>query len=79
MNFGMREFTPSQAEDLYAAHPGARTRTGSIITHLRNRSPGDWYALFPNAVLAESALDRAGQQRPPRHLPGPHVPASAPA
>jgi hypothetical protein len=23
-----------------------------------NRSPRDWYALFPNPVLAESALDR---------------------
>ncbi|MGP8161518.1 MAG: IS21-like element helper ATPase IstB [Candidatus Dormibacteria bacterium] len=55
-DFGMREFTPSQAEDLYELIC-ARTRTGSIIT-TSNRSPGDWYALFPNAVLAESALDR---------------------
>lgn len=23
-----------------------------------NRAPTDWYALFPNAVFAESALDR---------------------
>jgi DNA replication protein DnaC len=23
-----------------------------------NRAPQDWYALFPNPVLAESALDR---------------------
>jgi hypothetical protein len=55
-DFGMREFTPAQAEDLYELIC-ARTRTGSIIT-TSNRSPGDWYALFPNAVLAESALDR---------------------
>jgi hypothetical protein len=54
--FGMRDFTPAQAEELYELIC-ARTRTGSIIT-TSNRSPGDWYALFPNAVLAESALDR---------------------
>ena len=55
-DFGMREFTPSQAEDLYELIC-ERCRTGSIIT-TSNRSPADWYALFPNAVLAESALDR---------------------
>ena len=52
----MREFTPPQAEDLYELIC-APTRTGSIIT-TSHRSPSDWYALFPNAVLAESALDR---------------------
>src|SRR5260221_9519357 len=52
----MREFTPAQAEDLYELIC-ERCRTGSIIT-TSNRSPADWYPLFPNAVLAESALDR---------------------
>jgi DNA replication protein DnaC len=55
-DFGMREFTPAQAEDLYELIC-ERCRTGSIIT-TSNRSPADWYPLFPNAVLAESALDR---------------------
>ncbi len=55
-DFGMREFTPSQAEDLYELIC-ERFRAGSTIV-TSNRSPRDWYALFPNPVLAESALDR---------------------
>lgn len=55
-DFGMREFSPTQAEDLYELIC-ERCRVGSIIT-TSNRSPVDWYSLFPNAVLAESALDR---------------------
>ena len=55
-DFGMREFTPSQAEDLYELIC-ERYRSGSTIV-TSNRRPQDWYALFPNAVLAESALDR---------------------
>jgi hypothetical protein len=55
-DFGMREFTPTQAEDLYVLIC-AKFRTGSMIV-TSNRAPTDWYALFPNAVLAESALDR---------------------
>ncbi|PZR84122.1 MAG: ATP-binding protein [Candidatus Aeolococcus gillhamiae] len=55
-DFGMREFTPSQAEDLYELIC-ERYRAGSMIV-TSNRSPKDWYPLFPNPVLAESALDR---------------------
>jgi DNA replication protein DnaC len=55
-DFGMREFTPSQAEDLYELIC-ERYRSGSMIV-TSNRRPHEWYALFPNAVLAESALDR---------------------
>lgn len=55
-DFGMREFTPTQAEDLYELIC-ERYRAGSMIV-TSNRSPRDWYALFPNPVLAESALDR---------------------
>jgi predicted ATPase len=55
-DFGMRELTPTQAEDLYELIC-AKFRTGSMIV-TSNRAPTDWYALFPNAVLAESALDR---------------------
>jgi DNA replication protein DnaC len=55
-DFGMREFTSSQAEDLYELIC-ERYRAGSMIV-TSNRPPADWYALFPNPVLAESALDR---------------------
>ena len=55
-DFGMREFSPSQAEDLYELIC-ERYRSGSMIV-TSNRRPRDWYSLFPNAVLAESALDR---------------------
>ena len=55
-DFGMRDFTPSQAEDLYELIC-ERYRSGSMIV-TSNRRPREWYALFPNAVLAESALDR---------------------
>ena len=52
-DFGMREFTPTQAEDLYELIC-ERYRTGSMIV-TSNRAPSDWYPLFPNPVLAESA------------------------
>ena len=55
-DFGMRDFSPSQAEDLYELIC-ERYRSGSMIV-TSNRRPRDWYGLFPNAVLAESALDR---------------------
>lgn len=34
-----------------------RVRRGSTIV-TSNRPPTEWYGLFPNAVLAEGALDR---------------------
>jgi len=55
-DFGMREFSSSQAEDLYELIC-ERYRSGSMIV-TSNRRPRDWYSLFPNPVLAESALDR---------------------
>jgi DNA replication protein DnaC len=55
-DFGMREFTSSQAEDLYELIC-QRFRVGSLLV-TSNRAPKDWYPLFPNPVLAESALDR---------------------
>ena len=55
-DFGMREFSSSQAEDLYELIC-ERYRSGSMIV-TSNRRPRDWYGLFPNPVLAESALDR---------------------
>ena len=55
-DWAMREFTTQQADDLYELI-SERTRAGWMIL-TSNRAPQDWYALFPNPVLAESALDR---------------------
>jgi DNA replication protein DnaC len=55
-DFGMREFTTQQADDLYELI-SERARAGSMIL-TSNRAPQDWYPLFPNPVLAEGALDR---------------------
>ena len=54
-DFGLRELTPAQADDLYELIT-ERARKSVIITS--NRAPADWYPLFPNPVVAESLLDR---------------------
>jgi DNA replication protein DnaC len=54
-DFGMRELTPGQADDLYEL---ITERTGRSLVLTSNRSPADWYPLFPNPVVAESLLDR---------------------
>jgi len=55
-DFAIKEFTKTQGEDLYELID-QRYRSGSMIV-TANRSPKDWYPLFPNPVIAESALDR---------------------
>ena len=55
-DFAMKEFTLDQTEDLYEIVEGRVGRKSLIVTS--NRSPQDWYPLFPNPVLGESALDR---------------------
>ena len=55
-DLGLRAFTERQGEDLYEL-VSERVRRGSTIV-TSNRPPKEWYALFPNAVLAEGALDR---------------------
>jgi DNA replication protein DnaC len=55
-DFAMQEFTPAQGEDLYQLIDERVGRSSLIVTS--NRSPQEWYPLFSNAVLAESALDR---------------------
>jgi DNA replication protein DnaC len=55
-DFGMKELSSQQAEDLYEL-VCERYRAGSMIV-VSNRAPNDWYALFPNPVFAEGALDR---------------------
>jgi DNA replication protein DnaC len=51
----MRELTPAQADDLYEL---INERSGRSLILTSNRSPVDWYPLFPNPVVAESLLDR---------------------
>jgi DNA replication protein DnaC len=56
-DFGLREFAVAQADDLYElVCERAIARRSLIVTS--NRAPADWYALFPNPVVAEGALDR---------------------
>jgi DNA replication protein DnaC len=54
-DFGMRELTPSQADDLYEL---ITERSGRSLILTSNRAPADWYPLFPNPVVAESLPDR---------------------
>lgn len=53
----MREFSPTQADDLYELI-SQRVAEGRSIAITANRAPQDWYPLFPNAVVAESLLGR---------------------
>ncbi len=55
-DFCLKELSTSQAEDLYELI-GERHRSSPMMI-ASNRSPQDWYPLFPNPVLAEGALDR---------------------
>jgi DNA replication protein DnaC len=55
-DFGLREYSVSQSEDLYEL-VSRRYRRGSFI-FTTNREPQDLYPLFPNPVLAEGLLDR---------------------
>lgn len=54
-DFAMRDFTPTQADDLYEL---ITERAGRSLVLTSNRRPEDWYPLFPNPVVAESVLDR---------------------
>jgi DNA replication protein DnaC len=55
-DFAIKGFTPQQAEDIYEIID-ERSHGGSLAV-ASNRSPQDWYPLFPNPVLAEGVLDR---------------------
>ena len=50
-DFGLRELTPTQADDLYEL---ITERSGKSMIFTSNRAPVDWYPLFPNPVVAES-------------------------
>jgi DNA replication protein DnaC len=54
-DFGIRMLTDTQADDLYEL---ITERAGRSTIYTANRSPTDWYPLFPNPVVAESLLDR---------------------
>jgi DNA replication protein DnaC len=54
-DFAMRDFTLSQADDLYEL---ITDRAGKPSIFTANRQAADWYSLFPNPVVAESILDR---------------------
>jgi DNA replication protein DnaC len=55
-DFALKEFTNTQAEDLYELVDRRYRSSPMIVT--ANRSPKDWYPLFPNPVIAEGVLDR---------------------
>src|SRR5215471_7163146 len=54
-DFGMRELTAAQADDLYEL---ITERAGRSLILTSNRGRADWYPVFPNPVVAESLLDR---------------------
>jgi DNA replication protein DnaC len=86
-DFAMREFTAAQADDLYELLTERAGRPARSLILTSNRSPSDWYPLFPNAVVGESILDRVlntshhllleGKSYRPRRRPGQHEPAPA--
>jgi DNA replication protein DnaC len=55
-DFGLRDFTVQAGDDFFEL-VSERHRAGSMIL-TSNRTPADWYGLFPNPVVAESILDR---------------------
>ena len=78
-DFAMREFTAAQADDLYELLTERIGRPGRSLILTSNRSPADWYPLFPNAVVGESILEPGPEhQSPPapgrQELPSPAPP-----
>jgi len=55
-DFGLSALTPTQAEDFYEIVAERHLKSSIIITS--NRPPQDWIPLFPDPVMANSALDR---------------------
>lgn len=55
-DFGLSALTPIQAEDFYEIIVERHLKSSIIITS--NRPPQDWVPLFPDPVMANSALDR---------------------
>ncbi len=57
-DFAMRDFSVSAADDFYELVCERVGKPGHSLVLTSNRSPADWYPLFPNAVVGESVLDR---------------------
>ena len=55
-DFGLTALTPTQAEDFYEIVTERHLTSSMIINS--NRPPQDWIPLFPDPVMANSALDR---------------------
>jgi DNA replication protein DnaC len=55
-DFGLTALTPTQAEDFYEIVTERHLKSSMIITS--NRPSQDWVPLFPDPVMANSALDR---------------------
>ena len=55
-DFGLIALNPTQAEDFYEIVTERHLNSSMIITS--NRTPQDWIPLFPDPVMANSALDR---------------------
>jgi len=53
---GLSSLSPTQAEDFYEIIAERHLKSSIIITS--NRPPQDWVPLFPDPVMANSALDR---------------------
>jgi DNA replication protein DnaC len=56
-DFAMRELTAAQADDLNELVSERAAGARPLILTF-NRALNDWYALFPNPVVAESLLER---------------------
>lgn len=59
-DFGLSPFTTIQAEDIYELISERHLKSSIIVTS--NRPPQDWLTLFPDPVMANSALDRLVHQ-----------------
>ncbi|MGD0664068.1 MAG: IS21-like element helper ATPase IstB [Syntrophorhabdales bacterium] len=55
-DFGLTALTSIQAEDVYELVTERHLKSSIVVTS--NRPPQDWVALFPDPVMANSALDR---------------------
>jgi DNA replication protein DnaC len=55
-DFGLSAMTLTQAEEFYEIIAERHQRGSIIVTS--NRPPGDWLSLFPDQVMANSAMDR---------------------
>lgn len=64
-DFGLTALTQVQAEDFYGVVTERHLRSSILITN--NRPPPEQVALFPDPVMANSALDRLNTSCPPHH------------